>query len=133
MPEIARRPEIIHGLRNLVQNAVDFADDEVRVRAEWDDSRIEVRVNDDGPGFPGHLLSRIGQPFLRDRRSQARPEYDGMGLGLFISKSLLERSGARIRFSNAESGGAQVVVEWPRDTLEQSPRTALGENRVFGA
>ena len=95
-PIIERRPEIIHGVRNLVQNAVDFADENVWIDAAWTDEKIIVKVSDDGPGYPSHLIGRIGDPFMTHRgwRPEKRPEYEGMGLGLFIAKTLLERSGA---------------------------------------
>lgn len=130
MPEIQRKPEIIHGLRNLIQNAVDFSAQRVIVTATWSDTRITVDVADDGPGFPPALFARIGEPFLRHRRSGERPEYDGMGLGLFIAKTLLERSGARIAFSNDALGGARAQVVWARGDLEGSTRTALGQNTL---
>lgn len=141
-PTIARRPEIIHGLRNLIQNAVDFAQATVWVEARWSANRLALRIMDDGPGFPAHLLGRIGDPFLRRRPtepSQDRPEYDGMGLGLFIAKTLLERTGAEITFANGsdpflaeserpERGGAIVEVIWPLARIAQSASGPLGEN-----
>jgi two-component system sensor histidine kinase RegB len=98
-PIIWRKPEIIHGLRNLVQNAVDFAEDRVWIDGTWSNGVIRLLITDDGPGFPPDMLGRLGDPFLR-RRSRApdlsRPGYEGMGLGLFIAKTLLERSGAKV-------------------------------------
>ena len=103
-PEIARRPEIIHGLRNVIQNAVDFSRTTVWIDINWSDDMIRVRIADDGPGFPAHVMPRLGDPFLRSRSGDAqnsqRPEYDSMGLGLFIAKTLLERSGAELSFAN---------------------------------
>lgn len=136
MPDIQRLPEILHGLRNLIQNAVDFARTGVRIELEWSDTFITLRVIDDGPGFPPHLLGRIGEPYLRDRpleatRDGTRPEYEGMGLGLFIAKTLLERTGARVTFSNDPEGGARAEVRWPRPSIEADSRRALGENPVF--
>lgn len=148
-PQILRRPEVIHGLRNLVQNAVDFARANVWVEAMWTDEVISIRILDDGRGFPPHLLGRIGDPFVRRRRNEserkARPEYEGMGLGLFIAKTLLERSGAELSFANGsdpytpatdrgERGGAIVEVIWPRDQIVPPPLTpgaVIGENRRF--
>ena len=146
-PAIRRLPEVIHGLRNLVQNAVDFAEANVWIGAEWSEASVTIRIVDDGPGFPPDLLGRIGDPYMRRRPSwrgaSRRPEYEGMGLGLFIAKTLLERSGARLTFANAsdpflngaerpERCGAVVEVVWPRDALD-APDAAmqggLGENR----
>jgi two-component system sensor histidine kinase RegB len=130
-PEILRKPEIIHGMRNLVQNAVDFAKTTIWVETSWSDSEISVRIVDDGAGFPLHLIGRIGDPFVGQRKSDKerakRPEYEGMGLGLFIAKTLLERSGAKLQFSNGGSQfakksngktGAVIDVTWPRDKID---------------
>jgi two-component system sensor histidine kinase RegB len=149
-PEIWRRPEIIHGLRNLVQNAVDFAQSSVWIDASWTEARILVRVVDDGAGYPPDVLGRIGDPFVRRRRSAEerarRPEYEGMGLGLFIAKTLLERSGAELSFANAADpfleaaerpprSGAIVEVIWPRAAIALSDAEVsapLGQNQPFG-
>lgn len=134
-PVVDRRPEIIHGLRNLIQNAVDFSASRVTVASSWTDSSIIVRIEDDGRGFPQSVISRIGDPFVRSRRAEAekRPGYEGMGLGLFIAKTLLERSGARLNFANdgtrSDQGGAIVIVEWPRQTIERMQDEVLGQNQ----
>jgi len=146
-PIVYRQPEMIHGIRNLIQNAVDFAEKNVWVEAHWTQDHIRLQIIDDGAGFPPHLLGRIGDPFVRRRRSAAeraqRPEYEGMGLGLFIAKTLLERSGADLTFANGsdpfladeerpEKCGAIVEVKWPRfgHTPEATtPRRALGQNQ----
>jgi two-component system sensor histidine kinase RegB len=146
-PQILRRPEVIHGLRNLVQNAVDFARTRVWVEAIWTDDVISIRILDDGRGFPQHIIGRIGDPFVRRRRTESekreRPEYEGMGLGLFIAKTLLERTGAELSFANgsdpytsitdqAERRGAIVEVVWPFSQIvatPTSPGNPLGENR----
>ena len=143
-PTIARRPEIIHGLRNLIQNAVDFAQTEVCVALTWTDTTLDVRISDDGPGFPGSVIGRIGDPYVRRRRhtdDASRPGYKGMGLGLFIAKTLLERSGAQLTFANSRraglgEGGAVIDVTWARDALPNSgddARGPLGENQQYGA
>lgn len=145
-PTILRRPEVIHGLRNLIQNAVDFARSNVWIESTWSDTSITVRIMDDGRGYPAHLMPRIGEPFVRRRNAPGdprRPEYEGMGLGLFIAKTLLERSGADLSFANgsdsfrsregyAERTGAVVEVRWPRPWLEAQPgeaRRPLGQNQ----
>ncbi len=146
-PIIARRPEIIHGLRNLIQNAVDFSRSQVNVDLSWSEKHIVIIISDDGSGFPQSVIGRIGDPYVRRRRvsedGARRPGYEGMGLGLFIAKTLLERSGATLNFSNSRrnghagwsgqaTGGAIVAVSWPRHTVEDSPAQAnapLGENQ----
>ena len=99
-PIVQRTPETIHGLRNLIQNAVDFADERVEIDVTWSADTIVVRISDDGAGFPASVLGRIGDPFVRERRQAEdarRPGYQGMGLGLFIAKTLLARSGVKTR------------------------------------
>ena len=143
-PTILRRPEIIHGLRNLIQNAVDFARSTVWIEADWTDKSISVRILDDGDGFPPNVIGRIGDPFVRARRSDqdtaTRPDYEGMGLGLFIAKTLLERSGAVLSFANAtdpfltpderpERCGAVVEAVWATADLAVAPNGTLGLNR----
>jgi two-component system sensor histidine kinase RegB len=145
-PSIPRRPEIVHGLRNLIQNAVDFSNTYVQIDVSWDQDTISVRIADDGEGFPASVLGRIGDPFVR-RRSQTndRPGYEGMGLGMFIAKTLLERSGAKLAFANSRkkgqagwagqaTGGALVSVRWPRNgefISAPEPNRPLGENQQF--
>ncbi|WP_299983572.1 sensor histidine kinase RegB [uncultured Ruegeria sp.] len=146
-PSILRKPEIIHGLRNLIQNAVDFAQSNVWIEAEWTSDRISVSIMDDGRGYPSHIIGRIGDPFMRRRRADrsSRPEYEGMGLGLFIAKTLLERSGAELYFANGadpyqtltdqqECKGAIVKVIWPRKLIDaQTGDTPVpsGANQPF--
>lgn len=139
-PMILRAPEVIHGLRNLVQNAVDFAQSQVWVDASWTGASLTLRIIDDGEGFSSQVLGRIGDPFLRSRRDDAggrkRPGYEGMGMGLFIAKTLLERTGAELSFANgadpalgaAGRAGAIVEVVWPMARISAEPAQALGEN-----
>ncbi len=142
IPVIQRRPELIHGIRNLIQNAVDFAKETVWVELSWTKETLTLRICDDGPGYPPHLLGRIGDPFIRKNarspKDSARPGYQGMGLGLFIAKTLLERTGAELRFANGGDKNAQcgavAEVSWPRgtDTIEAEERLpALGKNQQF--
>lgn len=134
MPQIYRKPEIIHGLRNMIQNAVDFAASTVWIEYGWTQENITLRVMDDGPGYPNWVLGRIGDPSLRRRRTRVdnqRPGYEGMGLGLFIAKTLLERTGATLSFANlselprhrrkkGEQTGAIVEISWPRSEIEHT-------------
>ena len=148
-PSILRRPELIHGMRNLVQNAVDFASANVWVEARWSEKTIAVRIMDDGQGYAPQVIGRIGNPFMRRRRTAdepvQRPGYEGMGMGLFIAKTLLERTGAELTFANgtdryalsdqhAERTGAVVEVLWPREKIDavagDTPVPA-GENRLI--
>lgn len=147
-PSVLRKPEIIHGIRNLVQNAVDFAQTSVWIEAQWNDREIALRIADDGPGYPAHLIGRLGDPFMRrGRRATAtksqRPGYEGMGLGLFIAKTLLERTGAELTFANGREQreghgvdraeiGAIVEVVWPRvmiDSEAGGKSAPIGQNQ----
>jgi len=85
----------------------------------WDAKTVTVEIDDDGPGFPLHLLGRLGEPYLSTRAGVT----DHMGLGIFIAQSLLERSGARLAFDNlAEGGGAHIAISWNRANLETDER-----------
>ena len=147
-PAILRRPEVIHGLRNLIQNAVDFAAGRVWVDGEWTDRLVTVRIVDDGPGYPAQVIGRIGDPFVRSRNAaqalSARPEYEGMGLGLFIAKTLLERTGAELSFANAsdpflspderpERCGAIVELVWKAEDIVAPMGAQLGLNQPIKA
>ncbi|SFJ57821.1 sensor histidine kinase RegB [Celeribacter neptunius] len=148
-PFVYRRPEIIHGLRNLVQNAVDFCETTVWIDISWSHQDIRLRIIDDGAGFPASVIGRIGDPFMRRKRTERdqekRPGYNGMGLGLFIAKTLLERTGAEITFANGSDrhdlhlhagrrSGAIVELGWQRELIslaEGEENRALGENTPF--
>lgn len=109
-----RNPGVIYGLGNLVENAVDFARSRVTIHWSWDDEEVTFSIMDDGPGFPHDIIDRIGEPYMSTRQG-AEPG-GGLGLGLFIAKTLLERSGAEISFTNSSGPGEGAVVEisWPR-------------------
>jgi two-component system, sensor histidine kinase RegB len=117
-PLVRRSPEIMHGLNNLIQNAVQFARREVSVTTHWDKNNVTVEVADDGPGFPAHLIGRLGEPYLSTRAGAS----NHMGLGIFIAQSLLERSGAELIFDNLVDAGAHVVISWNRANLQADTR-----------
>tara|TARA_B100000886_G_scaffold340535_1_gene310933 strand:- start:5739 stop:7055 length:1317 start_codon:yes stop_codon:yes gene_type:complete len=108
-PKIRSAPEIIHGFGNLTHNAVQFAVKEVNIETRWDENVASVTIRDDGPGFSQIVLDRIGEPYISDGRKGT----GHMGLGIFIAKTLLERTGARLIFGNCDNGGAEVSVVWP--------------------
>jgi len=129
-PVAERNPGVIYGLGNLVENAIDFAATKVEVEARWSDKAVEIVIADDGAGFPPNVLEQLGEPFVTTRpaqgwRQEAPDEHIGMGLGFFIAKTLLERSGAMLALANRPQGGAKVTVTWPRAKFEQRP--ARGE------
>ena len=117
LPVVRRTPELLHGLANLVDNAVRHAGSSVELSAEADRKHVAVRVEDDGAGFPDDLLPHLGEPNLGPSRSGS----GGTGLGIFIATTLLDRTGGRTLFSNRhEGGGARVEVRWFRAQIENS-------------
>ena len=139
-PVMPRRPEIMHGLGNLLQNAIEFAKEEVQVVIAWSREELSITITDDGVGFPPDLLDRLGDPYISAAlgryggklgrrglvaratgtagvRKPDRRQGDHMGLGIFIAQNLLERSGGNVQFGNNDFGGAEVKVVWPRSAL----------------
>jgi two-component system sensor histidine kinase RegB len=122
-PICRRNPGMIYGLGNIVDNAVDFAQAAVTITARWDASQVTLIIADDGPGFPADVLMRAGEPYLTHGAGENRAG-GGLGLGLFIAKTLLERGGAAIEFSNlpAPASGASIRISWPRAVFEAGLR-----------
>ena len=125
-PTGARNPAIVYGLGNLVENAVDFARSRVEVTASWDDEEVVITIRDDGPGFAPEVMDRLGEPYVTTRRRRFTEDSGetGLGLGFFIAKTLLGRSGATLNFSNHRSRdvGAEVSMRWARSDFEyQAP------------
>ncbi len=120
-PIFKRSAGLLYGLGNLIENATHFAKSRVDVDASWDRNAITVAIADDGPGFAEDLLARLGEPYLTTRARNTAPEGDapgGLGLGIFIAKTLIERSGGRLAFANQKDGGARVTITWPRTAVE---------------
>ena len=118
----SRNPAILYGVGNIVENAVDFARTTVEVNAWWNKDTIELVISDDGPGIPPDILNRIGEPYLSRRRNldDGGGERRGLGLGVFIARTLLERTGAKVSFTNRTfpEHGAVVHINWPRERFE---------------
>ena len=167
-PMVPRSPELIHGLRNMIQNAVDYADSTVWIDVDFDARDLRIAVGDDGRGFSPDILPRLGEPYVSTRRrgeisgerggsgngfgAASEGSYEGMGLGLFIARTLLERTGAHVTFANgsdamrrrsadpymtselARPPGAIVEIVWPVSILvtpKEVARRALGRNERF--
>ena len=156
-PMVARTPELIHGLRNAIQNAVDFARSNVWIDADVEDDALRIAIGDDGPGFKPDILPRLGEPYVSSRARGSRAGrdsgYEGMGLGLFIARTLLERTGATLSFANGSDGlsrgdspsgvddpeiahppGAIIEMIWPLHAMvvpKGESRRALGANVKF--
>ena len=139
VPQVWRAPELLHGLGNIIENAADFAKTLVAVKAEWDDSELRISVTDDGPGFAPEIFEALGEPYITSRpghRALAETEigphgsldeHEGMGLGFFIAKILLEQTGGVVKASNPPGGGAQVSVRWPRGVIDGQQPPAQSE------
>ena len=113
IPTVWRRPELVHALENLLQNAVEFSAHDVTVNIEWTAIDLHINIVDDGPGFARSTLARAGQPW-----NSTRAGYEGhRGLGLFIARSLLESIGGSINFANDHLGGGKVGVVLPRESI----------------
>lgn len=122
-PVFTRSVGLRYGLGNLIENAADFACQTVRIEAGWDRDSISVSITDDGPGFAPELIARLGEPYLTSRpRDPHGPDVSkpgGLGLGVFIAKTLLERTGARLAFQNiAPEDHAQVRIVWSRPVID---------------
>lgn len=126
IPVISRNPAIKYALANLLENGVDFARSAVDVEIAWDEEEIVVSISDDGPGFSQQVIDRLGDPYVTTRPgygAQVKPQepdgHHGMGLGFFIAKTLLERSGATVVLANtvAPKSGAVVRIAWPTSVL----------------
>lgn len=114
-----RNAGILYGLGNLVENAVDFARRQVTLTVAHDVERVSITIEDDGDGFAPDVLSHIGEPYM-STRSRESTSAGGLGLGLFIAKTLLERSGATLTFTNgsADQPGARILITWPRSVMD---------------
>ncbi|MEM9098355.1 MAG: ActS/PrrB/RegB family redox-sensitive histidine kinase [Pseudomonadota bacterium] len=153
-PIVSLNPELVHGLRNVVQNAVDFAQEIVWIDVRHTDQVLRIAIGDDGPGFRADILPRLGEPYVSSRLRDGRlvkEDYEGMGLGIFIARTLLERTGAKLTFANGADAwsrrrrakippeqmqppGAVIEMVWPTDRLvygKRAAREALGANTRF--
>ena len=123
-----RNPAILYGVGNILENAVDFARQTVEVKAWWNSETVEIEISDDGPGIAPDMLKRIGEPYLSRRRSadETQSERSGLGLGVFIAQTLLERTGAKVSFTNRifPDHGAVVRIAWPRGEFEAAETSA---------
>lgn len=138
-PQVWRAPELLHGLGNIIENAADFAHSLVAVHAEWDEQQLRISVTDDGPGFAPEIFEALGEPYITSRPGHhalseteigpqgALDEHEGMGLGFFIAKILLEQTGGVVKADNPPGGGAQVSVRWPRGVIDGAQPPAQSE------
>ena len=135
-----RRPGVIFGLGNIIENAVDFARERVEVSASWDDTDVSIAIADDGPGFSPEIMDTLGDPYITTRPAgrpgaagaRAGRVGAGLGLGFFIAKTLLERSGAQVTLANrlAPARGAIVKITWPRSAFDLPARGGPDATRM---
>ncbi|MGE3302433.1 MAG: ActS/PrrB/RegB family redox-sensitive histidine kinase [Hyphomonadaceae bacterium] len=123
-PELRRLPEVLYGLNNLIENAVGFAESQVEVLGRWSATELELAVRDDGAGFPPAMLNRLGEPYVSGRGPDSPG--GGLGLGFFIAKTLLERTGARVEHRNRTPPrtGAVVRAIWDRPAIVEASALA---------
>ncbi len=112
-----RSPEIIYGLRNFIGNAVKFGKSAIKIGIKSDKKKAVINISDDGPGFPEDIIEMIGEPYIKSK-SKRTSKKSGTGLGTFLGKTLLERTGAKLEFSNGNiMNGACVTITWRITTL----------------
>ena len=117
---IQRTPEIIYGLRNFIGNAVKFSKSEVQIELYSNAKKIEIKINDDGPGIPDDIITKIGEPYIKSKSKEVIHN-SGLGLGSFLGKTLLERKSANLLFRrNSGLGGALVIITWNPNSLINS-------------
>lgn len=140
-PDVRRGLELVHCLGNLVENAVDYAQTKVSVRWSAAPGTIRIDIADDGPGFDLSILDRLGEPYLTTRPGGASESttgpahlhadgHEGLGLGIFITKTLIERAGGRFEAGNSAQGGALVSVQWPRAQIERRSSSVAAKQPV---
>ena len=118
--DIQRTPEIIYGLRNFIGNAVKFSKSKVALFLKSDANNIRVTIIDDGPGFPDDVVNVLGEPYIKSKSKEVSSN-SGLGLGIFLGKTLLEKQGAKLFFSRDKKiGGASVVISWDIKNLKSN-------------
>ena len=117
---IRRTPEIIYGLRNFIGNAIKFSKSKVLITLRSNKKLIEIKINDDGPGIPEDIITKIGEPYIKSKSKELKSN-SGLGLGSFLGKTLLERQGAKLTFRrNGELGGALIFLAWSTNNFVNS-------------
>ena len=115
--QITKSIEIVYGLRNFVGNANKFSKDKIFINLKSDSEMTEITIEDDGIGYPRDILPKIGEPYLKTSNPEEKSK-TGLGLGLFIGKTLLEKNFASLNFRNSKTrGGAEVVINWQNSDL----------------
>ena len=115
--KISKSIEIVYGLRNFIGNANKFAKNSIFINLKSDSEFTELTVEDDGNGYPRDIISKIGEPYLKSNYSKDKSK-EGLGLGLFIGKTLLEKNFASVNCRNSKTrSGAEVIIRWKNKEL----------------
>jgi len=110
--DIKKSIEIVYGIRNFLGNANKFAKSNIFLAIKSDSETSEITIEDDGPGFSKDILNKIGEPYIKSLSPKDNSK-SGLGLGIFIGKTLLEKNYAKLLFRNSETrGGAEIKIEW---------------------
>ena len=115
--EISKLIEVVYGIRNFIGNANKFAKKNIYISITSDSENSSISVEDDGSGFPKDILTKIGDPYIKSLQSKNKSRA-GLGLGIFIGKTLLEKNKAKLLIRNSETrGGAEIKIEWSNKDL----------------
>src|SRR5690606_4457497 len=122
-PHLKRSPEMLYAVGNLLDNAMDHARARATVTGRWSPDRVEIEIVDDGPGFPPDILAKLGEPYVTSRAGGTGR--GGLGLGFFIAKLFVERTGGTLVFGNRRppETGAVVRASWPLALVRDVPGT----------
>ena len=117
--KIPKSIEIIYGLRNFIGNANKFAKEKIFITLKSNNEYTEITIEDDGEGYPGEILPKIGEPYLRSLKNKDKNQ-SGLGLGIFIGKNLLEKNFASLNCQNSKTRtGAEVNIRWKNQDLKK--------------
>ena len=115
--EISKLIEVVYGIRNFIGNANKFAKKNIFISITSDSENSSISVEDDGSGFPKDIITKIGDPYIKSLQSKNKSRA-GLGLGIFIGKTLLEKNKAKLLIRNSETrGGAEIKIEWSNKDL----------------
>ena len=110
--------ELVYGIRNFIGNANKFSQKTIYISIKSDNDKSEISIEDDGPGYPKDILNKIGEPYIKSS-SINNEQKVGLGLGIFIGKTLLERNFAKIICRNSKTrSGAEVLISWKNSDLK---------------
>ena len=113
--KMSKKTEISYAIRNFIENAIKFSNTKIDIEINQQKRNTTIIIKDDGKGFDENIISNLGQPYINSKN--VKKQQQGMGLGIFISKNLLERCFTRVFFKNSENSGAIIKIEWINSQL----------------